>query len=161
MTNISSKIHLIKTVFLFILFLIIIPTFAESSVVGYWKSIDDKTSTASGYWKLEIKDNQLLGYLINYRNMKPDHVCIACTGKLQEFFEKPIRSTPWINLQKNQNQVWKDGYIIDASKGKKYKAEIWLEDGDLKMRGYVGFLHRTQTWIRTDQATAEQATFEE
>ena len=161
MPNISSKIFPIKNIFFCILLLLIIPISAESSVEGYWKSIDDETNKASGYWKLEIKDNRLLGYLVNYRNMKPNHVCVACTGKLKEFFEKPIRSTAWINLKKNQNKVWKDGYIIDAGKGRKYKAEIWLEDNKLKMRGYVGFLHRTQTWIRTDQETAEQATFDE
>jgi uncharacterized protein (DUF2147 family) len=39
--------------------------------------------------------------------------------------------------------------------GKKYKAEIWLENGNLKMRGYVGFIYRTQTWLRVDKEEAE------
>ena len=153
------KIYGIKSVLLYVFFILVTPASAESSVEGYWKSIDEQTSKASGYWKLEVKDNRLLGYLVNYPDMKPDNICIVCTGKLIEFYEKPIQGTAWINLRKNKDGVWKDGYIIDSGEGKKYKAQLWVEDGNLMMRGYIGFFYRTQTWLRTDQATAEQATF--
>lgn len=155
----ESKIYGIKSVLLYVLLILGTPASAESSIEGYWKSIDEQTSKASGYWKLEVKDNRLLGYLVNYPDMKPDNTCIVCTGKLKEFYEKPIQGTAWINLRKNKDGVWKDGYIIDSGEGKKYKAQIWVEDGNLMMRGYIGFFYRTQTWIKTDQATAEQATF--
>ncbi len=29
-----------------------------------------------------------------------------------------------------------------------HKAEIWVEDGKLKVRGYVGFVYKTQTWLK-------------
>ena len=157
----ESKIYGIKSVLLYVLLILGTPASAESSIEGYWKSIDEQTSKASGYWKLEVKDNRLLGYLVNYPDMKPDNTCIVCTGKLKEFYEKPIQGTAWINLRKNKDGVWKDGYIIDSGEGKKYKAQIWVEDGNLMMRGYIGFFYRTQTWIKTDQATAEQATFDD
>ena len=32
--------------------------------------------------------------------------------------------------------------------GKEYKCKIWVENGLLKVRGYVMFLYRTQTWFR-------------
>jgi len=153
------KIYGIKSVLLYVLLILVTPASAESSIEGYWKSIDEQTSKASGYWKIEVKDNRLLGYLVNYPDMNPDNTCIVCTGKLKEFYEKPIKGTAWINLKKNKDGVWKDGYIIDSGEGKKYKAQLWVEDGNLMMRGYIGFFYRTQTWLRTDQATAEQATF--
>ena len=155
----ESKIYGIKSVLFYVLLILVTPASAESSIEGYWKSIDEQTSKASGYWKLEVKDNRLLGYLVNYPDMKPDNTCNVCTGKLEEFYEKPIQGTAWINLRKNKDGVWKDGYIIDSGEGKKYKAQLWVEDGNLMMRGYIGFFYRTQTWLRTDQATAEQATF--
>jgi uncharacterized protein (DUF2147 family) len=37
--------------------------------------------------------------------------------------------------------------ILDPEDGKAYKAEVWAEGGKLKVRGYVGFLYRTQTWV--------------
>ena len=43
---------------------------------------------------------------------------------------------------------YKGGTIMDPEDGKVYEAEIWAEDGKLKVRGHVGFLSRTQTWVR-------------
>jgi len=149
----------IRTGLLATLLLLSMMTTAESTIPGYWKSIDDQTGEVTAYWKLEVKDNQLLGYLVNYLGMQPDNVCIECTGELQAFFEQPISDTAWLNLSKNRDGIWQDGYIIDSGKGEKYKAKVWIENGNLKMRGYIGFFFRTQTWLRTDQATVSQATF--
>ena len=43
---------------------------------------------------------------------------------------------------------WEGGTILDPANGKIYKCEIWLENGDLKVRGYIFFLFRTQTWYQ-------------
>ncbi|MCB0765493.1 MAG: DUF2147 domain-containing protein, partial [Flavobacteriales bacterium] len=32
--------------------------------------------------------------------------------------------------------------------GKIYDCRLWSEDGALKVRGYVAFFFRTQTWVR-------------
>ena len=151
----------IRAVLLPALLLLSLFTSAESTVSGYWKSIDDQTGKVTAFWKLEIKDNRLLGYLVNYPGMKPENVCMQCKGELQEFFEKPIINTAWLNLSKNRDGIWDDGYIIDSGKGEKYKAKVWLEDGSLMMRGYIGFFFHTQTWLRTDQAAVAQAKFEQ
>ena len=29
-----------------------------------------------------------------------------------------------------------------------YKAEVWNEDGKLKVRGYLGVFYKTQTWVK-------------
>ncbi|MFT5693010.1 MAG: hypothetical protein ACI92E_002346 [Oceanicoccus sp.] len=132
---------------------------AEVPIEGYWKSIDDETNEATAYWKIEIENDQLLGYIVNYPNAKVDDVCVACKGDLSSFFEKPVKGTPWLNLSKLKGNEWQDGYIIDSGKGEKYKAKVWLEDNKLMMRGYVGFFYRTQIWQRAEQAEAEQGLF--
>jgi uncharacterized protein (DUF2147 family) len=43
---------------------------------------------------------------------------------------------------------FKGGTILDPEDGKIYKAEIWVEDGKLKVRGYLGMFYRTQTWAK-------------
>jgi len=152
--------QLIRAILLPTLLLLSMMTFAKPTVSGYWKSIDDQTGEVTAFWKLEIKDNFLLGYLVNYPGMNPDNMCIQCTGELQEFFEKPISNTAWLNLsKKNREGIWEEGYIIDSGKGEKYKAKVWIEEGNLMMRGYIGFFFRTQTWLRTDQTAAEQEKF--
>ena len=42
----------------------------------------------------------------------------------------------------------KGGTILDPGDGKVYKAEIWIEDGKLKVRGYLGPFYKTQTWLK-------------
>ena len=42
--------------------------------------------------------------------------------------------------------VYKNGKILDPEEGKVYTCKMWIEDGDLKVRGYLGFFYRTQTW---------------
>lgn len=45
---------------------------------------------------------------------------------------------------------WSGGTVYDSASGKTYKGKIWLEDGKLMMRGYVGvsLIGRTATWTR-------------
>jgi len=45
---------------------------------------------------------------------------------------------------------WDDGTIMDPKNGKVYSCKLWIKDGDLQVRGYMGFslIGRSQTWIR-------------
>jgi uncharacterized protein (DUF2147 family) len=43
---------------------------------------------------------------------------------------------------------WSGGYIYDPKKGEIYDCKLWIEDGDLKVRGYLGWLYDTKTWTR-------------
>ena len=45
-------------------------------------------------------------------------------------------------------EAWNDGTILDPKNGSVYDCKLWLEDGKLKVRGYVAFFFRTQTWVR-------------
>jgi uncharacterized protein (DUF2147 family) len=47
-----------------------------------------------------------------------------------------------------KKEKWEGGRIYNPKNGKDYKCSIWLEDGKLKVRGYIGFLYETQTWKR-------------
>ena len=49
-------------------------------------------------------------------------------------------------------QRWGDGWIYDPDSGNTYHATMRIEDGQLKLRGYVGIplLGETQTWSRPD-----------
>jgi len=49
---------------------------------------------------------------------------------------------------KKRGTEWSGGTILDPENGKTYRCKIWLDDGKLKVRGYLGILFRTQTWYR-------------
>lgn len=47
-----------------------------------------------------------------------------------------------------EEKEWLDGKAYDPQSGKTYKAAIWMEDGNLKLRGYWGWFYRTETWTK-------------
>jgi len=47
-----------------------------------------------------------------------------------------------------KGERWEGGQVYNPKNGKTYKCSIWLEDGNLKVRGYLGMFYETQTWIR-------------
>lgn len=47
-----------------------------------------------------------------------------------------------------RDNVWEGGTILDLENGKEYEAKLWIEDGALKVRGYIFMFYRTQTWKR-------------
>ena len=132
---------------------------AQHAVEGYWKSIDDETSTPTAYWKLEVRDDQLIGVLVTYPDQKPDDVCDACTGKAKKFRDQPRIGAEFLKLEEEKDGTWEDGYIVDPNKGELYKAKVWEENGDLMVRGYIGFLYKTQVWKKASQEEAEAGVF--
>lgn len=52
---------------------------------------------------------------------------------------------------KHENGAYINGKIYDATSGKTYSGKMWLDGGNLKVRGYLGIsaLGRTETFTRT------------
>lgn len=50
---------------------------------------------------------------------------------------------------------WTGGLVYAPDNGRTYRGRLWLEDGNLKMRGFVGIsaLGRTATFLRYDGGT--------
>lgn len=119
--------------------------FAQSPV-GTWKTIDDETGKAKSHIEIYEKDGKLHGKIVKLLQAPEDTKCDKCEGSRKG---KPlVGMTILWNLKKDDSE-WEDGTILDPAKGKTYDAKIWLEGKDkLKVRGYIGFLYRTQTWHR-------------
>ncbi|WP_196890243.1 DUF2147 domain-containing protein [Aureivirga sp. CE67] len=115
-----------------------------------------------GVWETEDKDGKIEIYKCG------ENYC----GKLLEgsdIFEKDgitpkkdvknpdpklqSRDIPGITILTNltfDGEEYEDGKIYNAKNGKTYKCYIWLEDGDLFLRGYLGLpiLGQTTKWTR-------------
>ena len=48
---------------------------------------------------------------------------------------------------KKSDSEYSEGTILDPNNGKIYRCKIWIEDNNLKLRGYWGPFFRTQTWL--------------
>ena len=122
---------------------------AAESPVGMWKTVDDKTGTIKSEVEIYEQGGKLFGKIVgltepNDKQGKP-MTCTHCTGADKD---KPIVGLVIIRDLAPSGERYKGGTILDPEDGKVYKAEIWVEDGKLKVRGYLGFFYKTQTWVK-------------
>ena len=116
------------------------------SPVGVWKTVDDETGKAQSHIELYEKDGKLYGKIVDLLADPKDSRCDKCKGKKKD---QPIIGMEILWDLKKDGKAWEDGTILDPANGKTYTAKVWLDSKDkLKVRGYIGFVYRTQTWHR-------------
>lgn len=118
------------------------------SILGKWKTIDDETGKPKSIVNIYEEDGKIYGQiekLFRGPDEDPDPVCDECTDHRKG---KKVIGMVIITDMEEDDDEWSGGEILDPKNGKVYRCKLWLEDGDLKVRGYVAFLFRTQTWKR-------------
>lgn len=120
------------------------------SVFGKWKTVDDRTGNPKGIIEIYRKDGLLYGKILKIvEKGKENAVCIKCDGDLKD---KPIVGMTIIKAGKvNDDGEWKGKYLFDPEQAMTFRFKIWLNPDnpdELKVRGYLAFLYRTQTWLR-------------
>lgn len=117
-------------------------------VTGQWKTIDDESGEAKSIVEIYERDGRYFGKVQDLL-LKPDDTrCEKCEGERKD---QPIVGMEIITDMEKKGDEFSGGEILDPETGKVYRAKFWLEDDStLKVRGYVGFLYRTQTWHRND-----------
>jgi uncharacterized protein (DUF2147 family) len=121
---------------------------AQNSILGKWKSIDDKTGETKSIVEIFERGGLVYGKVIKIFP-KPgddqDPVCTKCPQD-DDRYKKKILGMEIIQEMKKSGNEYSDGYILDPEAGKVYRCKLWLESNDLKVRGYWGPVWRTQTW---------------
>ena len=121
-----------------------------SSIVGDWKTIDDKTGEQRSVVTI-YKGSDGLYYgkvsrLLMYQEL--DLKCEACKG---EDHNAPIEGLVIIRGMKAEDGQLVGGKVLDPESGKFYYGKIYMKDGKLVLRGSLdrrGFLGRNQTWVK-------------
>ena len=121
--------------------------FAQSSVIGKWKTIDDETGKAKSIIEIYEKSGKIYGKVIEILEVAhKNDLCQDCSG---EDKNKAILGITVIKGLSKDGKEYTNGNILDPKNGKIYKCTITLDGSDkLKVRGYIGFslLGRTQYW---------------
>lgn len=135
---------------LFLLFIIVtVPVAAQNSaIIGQWQTIDDETGKPRSIVEIYEQAGKIYGKIVQlFRNSEeePDPVCHKCTDYRKN---QKIMGMVILEQLESKGQEWSGGKILDPANGKIYDCKIWLEEGKLKVRGYLGLLFRTQTWQR-------------
>ena len=122
---------------------------AADPPVGTWKTVDDKTGKVKSEVQIYEEGGKLFGKITSLSNPldkqgKP-RICTECKGADKD---KPIVGLVILKDLSLSKDRYKGGTILDPEDGKVYKAEVWIEDGKLKVRGYISLFYKTQTWIK-------------
>jgi len=122
---------------------------AADTPLGVWKTVDEKTGKARSDVEIYEQDGKLFGRIQSIPDADgPDgkpKICIKCPGADRG---KPIIGLVIIKNMAASGDRYTGGTIMDPEDGKVYRAELWVEKGTLKVRGYLGPFYRTQTWLR-------------
>jgi uncharacterized protein (DUF2147 family) len=136
---------------LFLLLLLIITGNAcaqNTAIIGQWQTIDDETGKPKSIVQIDEQAGKVYGKIVQlFRSPKedPDPICHKCTD-----YRKNQKVIGMVILEQLEpkGKEWSGGKILDPANGKIYDCKIWLEQGQLKVRGYLGLFFRTQTWQR-------------
>lgn len=125
----------------------------QNPVLGRWKTIDDETGRVKSVVEITERDGKLYGTVVELFRLPEedqDPYCDLCDDdrKDQRVLGMEIVRDM---VQDGQDLEWEDGTICDPKNGKVYDCEMWINPentDELKVRGYILFLFRTQTWLR-------------
>jgi uncharacterized protein (DUF2147 family) len=125
------------------------PAAAAEPPFGKWNTIDDKTGKVRSEVEVYDQGGKLFAKITGLTEPtdaqgKPKR-CTKCQGPDKD---APVVGLVIIKGLSADGERWKGGTIMDPEDGKVYKAEVWTEDGKLKVRGYLGVFYRTQTWSK-------------
>ena len=121
------------------------PDLAAQDIAGKWITINDRTGEAGSVVESVVEGDRALGYvrmLVRQERLKSH--CDLCKDDRKD---QPIVGMQILRGLQRDGDEWVGGRILDPQEGKIYDCKMWVEDGHLKLRGYVGFLYRTQSWI--------------
>jgi len=129
--------------------------FAQTTPVGLWKTIDDKTKSERALVRISESGGVFSGRIekLLAADAKPDAKCDKC--------EDDRKGMPIVGMEivrgvkkADAENTWDGGTILDSVEGKIYKVRMQSADGGkkLEVRGFVGMpmLGRTQTWLRVE-----------
>ena len=140
--------------FLLIVLVLGIQAINGQTVFGKWKTIDDKTGVTKAIVDVYEKNGLLNAKIVQVlEEGREDALCIKCEGELKDKPEEGMQIRR--NSKKKGEGEDKGKSFLDPKKGPTNKGKVGVDGQDSnkwKVRGYVAFLYRTQTWHRVTDA---------
>ncbi len=133
--------------------LLILPCTVQSqSVFGRWKTIDDRTGKPKAIIDIYKKEGLMYGHVVEILEEGMENaLCTKCDGELKD---QPVLGMTIIEAAKeNEDGEWKGKKLFDPQQAMTFRCKIWLNPenyNELKVRGYLLFIYRTQTWLRVE-----------
>jgi uncharacterized protein (DUF2147 family) len=128
-------------------------SWAQTTPVGLWKTIDDDGKTEKSLVRITDTGGVLSGKIEKiFDATKQDSKCDKCSDERKD--QPVLGMTILRNLKQDADdkELWSGGEVLDPNNGKVYKTRLKPIDGgkQLQMRGYIGPFYRTQVWQRVE-----------
>lgn len=123
---------------------------SAQDVLGKWVSVDDETGEKKSIVEIYKQGDEVFGKIVHIFNPStPNPVCEKCSDDRKD---QPVTNMDIIrNMKvKSDGTTWGNGDILDPEKGKVYGCTLWVEDGNLQVKGWIGIFSRTQTWLPSE-----------
>ena len=124
---------------------------AQTTPVGQWHTIDDKTNEIKSLIVISESGGVLTGRIdkLLRKGADQDAKCTECSDDRKD---KPMLGLEIIRGAKKADgkDVWEGGKILDPENGRNYTLRMTPTEGGkkLEVRGSFGPFGRTQTWTR-------------
>ena len=140
-----------KIVFTILVLLSVCFNSTAQSIYGKWKTVDDQSGKIKSIVEIFERSGKVYGKILEVYpdpGDDPDPVCEECDEDDPRFMKRIVGMEIIREMEKDGDE-YSGGDILDPENGNVYRCKIWAEDGKtLKVRGYVAFLYRTQTWLK-------------
>ncbi|MCK0147024.1 DUF2147 domain-containing protein [Arenibacter sp. F26102] len=125
---------------------------SAQSIFGKWKTIDDRTGNPKAIISIYEEDGLMYGHVVEIlEEGRQDALCEKCDGDKKD---QPIVGMKIIeDVEHIGNGEWKGKTLFDPEQAMTFRCKLWLNPDnpdELKVRGYLAFIYRTQTWIRVE-----------
>lgn len=119
------------------------------TALGKWQTINEDTGKANSLIEIYEEDGEIKGKVLKIlKEENRDQICSNCEGHLKD---QPIEGLELMTGFEKKGSEYSGGLITDPKSGKQYKAKMWVDQANpdrLKVRGYIAFFYKTQTWHR-------------
>ncbi len=134
-----------KKILILFLLTLYIPSFGQSSALGKWIAIDDKTGVRKSVVEIYKKNGKYFGKVIKMIYRTPEERCERCEGDLKNQLVVGMDIISDMKYKKRSKE-FEGGIILNPESGKTYEGKLWVENGKLMVRGYLFWFYRTQAW---------------
>lgn len=123
-------------------------------ITGFWKSINEETGKAQCIVAIYEYDDKYYGRIIGTfdDDQKLTETIYAPKERAPGVIGRPFYCGLDIIWDLIDNGISYKGKILDPQKGNVYNSELWIEKGNLVVRGKLLFFGRNQTWVAASNA---------
>lgn len=132
-----------------LIFLFSLSALQAQTIFGKWKTINEETGKPNSIIEIYKAGDEINGRVVKIlKESERGRLCNNCRGKLKD---QPIEGLELMTGLKDKGDEFSGGIITDPQNGKEYRVKVWLDENNpdlLKVRGYIAFFFKTQTWER-------------